>query len=138
MHTRKLGYTDLYLTAVGLGTADGGGGAAYGWAPRDDAESIATIQRAANPYFHEPLLSASLATVEELRAIAARYGRTVGQLAIAWVLRRPEVTAAIVGARCPAQIEETAPGGDWALASEGVAQVEALLAPLAAMRGGVS
>jgi len=47
MQTRKLGYTDLHLTKVGLGTwAIGGGGWAYGWGPQDDAESMAAIRRA--------------------------------------------------------------------------------------------
>jgi aryl-alcohol dehydrogenase-like predicted oxidoreductase len=48
-------------------------------------------------------------------------------LAIAWVLRRPEVTAAIVGARRPSQIEETALAADWDLSQEDVAAIEALL-----------
>jgi aryl-alcohol dehydrogenase-like predicted oxidoreductase len=43
----KLGYTDLQLTRVGLGTwAIGGSGWQYAWGPQDDADSIATIQRA--------------------------------------------------------------------------------------------
>ncbi|MBE7552044.1 MAG: aldo/keto reductase [Anaerolineales bacterium] len=84
--------------------------------------------RARNELFQEPQLSANLELVEALRPIAARQGRTVAQLAIAWVLRRPEVTAAIVGARNPAQIEETAPAGDWRLSAEEVAQIDALLA----------
>jgi len=77
--------------------------------------------------FREPELSANLALVEKLRPIAERNGRTVAQLAIAWVLRRPEVTAAIVGARRPSQIEETAPAGDWMLSEEDVAEIDALL-----------
>ena len=39
-----------------------------------------------------------------------------------------EVTAAIVGARRPSQIEETAPAGDWVLSAEDVAEIDALLA----------
>ena len=78
--------------------------------------------------FREPELSANLAFVEKLRPIAERNGRTVAQLAIAWVLRRPEVTAAIVGARRPSQIEETAPAGDWVLSAEDIAEIDALLA----------
>ena len=39
-----------------------------------------------------------------------------------------EVTAAIVGARRPPQIEETAPAGDWVLSAEDVAEIDALLA----------
>ena len=53
------------------------------------------------PEFQEPAFSASLELVEGLEQIADRHGRTVAQLAISWVLRRPEVTAAIVGARRP-------------------------------------
>jgi aryl-alcohol dehydrogenase-like predicted oxidoreductase len=84
--------------------------------------------RKRDPYFREPELSANLALVEKLRPIAERNGRTVAQLAIAWVLRRPEVTAAIVGARRPSQIEETARAGDWVLSAEDIAEIDALLA----------
>lgn len=63
-------------------------------------------------YFVEPELSANLTLVEWLRKISDRNGRTVAQLAIAWTLRRPEVTATIVGARRPPQIEETAAAAD--------------------------
>jgi aryl-alcohol dehydrogenase-like predicted oxidoreductase len=84
--------------------------------------------RQRNMHFQEPELSANLALVEGLRPIAARNGRTLGQLAIAWVLRRPEVTAAIVGARRPAQIEETVAAGDWVLSGEDIAEIDALLA----------
>ena len=79
-------------------------------------------------HLQEPELSANLALVEGLKAIAARYGRTVSQLAIAWTLRRPEVTAAIVGARRPDQIEQTAPAADWALPPEVLAEIDDLLA----------
>lgn len=77
-----------------------------------------------NDNFREPLLSANLALVDGLREIARRYGRTVSQLAIAWTLRRPEVTGAIVGARRPEQIEETAPAADWTLPSEVLAEID--------------
>ena len=51
----------------------------------------------------------------------------MAQLAVAWVLRRPEVTSAIVGARSPSQIEETAAAGDWRLSQEQLATIEELL-----------
>jgi len=79
-------------------------------------------------HLQEPELSANLTLVEGLKAIAARYGRTVSQLAIAWTLRRPEVTAAIVGARRPDQIEQTAPAADWTLPPEVLAEIDDLLA----------
>ena len=81
-----------------------------------------------SPHFNEPLLSANLKLVDGLRPIAERYGKTVAQLAIAWVLRRPEMTSAIVGARRPSHIEETAAAGDWALSSEDIVEIDALLA----------
>jgi aryl-alcohol dehydrogenase-like predicted oxidoreductase len=84
--------------------------------------------RKRNSYFQEPELSANLVLVEKLRPIAERNGRTVAQLAIAWVLRRPEVTAAIVGARRPSQIEETAQAGDWVLSAQDIAEIDTLLA----------
>jgi aryl-alcohol dehydrogenase-like predicted oxidoreductase len=83
--------------------------------------------RRKNPHFSEPALGATLDLVEGLRDIAAAAGRSVAQLAIAWVLRRPEVTSAIVGARSPVQIDETAGAAGWTLDAGEIAAVEALL-----------
>ena len=83
--------------------------------------------RRSDPQFSEPLLSINLELVEKLKPIAEKHGRTLAQLAIAWVLRRPEVTAAIVGTRRPSQIEETFPAGDWELAAEDIEAIEKLL-----------
>lgn len=83
--------------------------------------------RRRNENFQEPKLSANLALVDGLRPIAAQNGMTLSQLAIAWVLRRPEVTAAIVGARRPEQIEETVHGGDVTLSEGDIAAIERLL-----------
>jgi aryl-alcohol dehydrogenase-like predicted oxidoreductase len=78
--------------------------------------------------FLEPQFSATLELVEDLKKIAERNGRTCAELAISWILRRPEVTAAIVGARRPSQIIETAPAGDWNLDPENIDEIEKLLA----------
>ncbi len=58
-----------------------------------------------NPAFKEPHLSRNLELVESLRAIGERHGRSAGEVAIAWTLRQPAVTGAIVGARNPAQVD---------------------------------
>lgn len=55
--------------------------------------------------FKDPKLSRNLALVEVLREIAARHDCSVAEAAIAWTLRNPAVTAAIVGARRPDQID---------------------------------
>lgn len=84
--------------------------------------------RKGNSLFQEPQLSINLDLVEKVRPIAQRAGRPVSQLAIAWVLRRPEVTSAIVGARRPSQIEETAGAAEWKLSAEEIAEIDKLLA----------
>jgi len=84
--------------------------------------------RGRNPFFAEPALSRNLELVERLGPIAARRGRSVGELAIAWVLRTPEVTAAIVGGRRPHQVDELVGAGDWDLSKEDLASIDALLA----------
>lgn len=96
------------------------------------AERIAALplddHRRRSADFQEPQFSATLELVEGLRKIAKRNGRTCAQLAISWVLRRPEVTAAIAGARRPDQILETAPAADWNLSKRDIEEIERLLA----------
>jgi aryl-alcohol dehydrogenase-like predicted oxidoreductase len=84
--------------------------------------------RSRNAFYSEPALGRNLALVEKLRPVAARAGRTVAELAIAWVLRRPEVTAAIVGGRRPEQVAETIGAADWDLSPKEIAEVDALIA----------
>jgi aryl-alcohol dehydrogenase-like predicted oxidoreductase len=57
------------------------------------------------PGFKEPELSRNLRVVEHLREIGRRHGRTPGEVAIAWTLKHPAVTGAIVGFRSPKQVE---------------------------------
>jgi aryl-alcohol dehydrogenase-like predicted oxidoreductase len=89
--------------------------------------------RRRDPQFQDPQLAANLELVEGLRRLAEPHGKTPAQLAIAWVLRRPEVTAAIVGARKPSQIEETVAAGDWELAPAEIAAIDTLLERRAAL-----
>lgn len=88
--------------------------------PEDD-------HRRRDPMFQEPELSNNLAFVEKLCSVAEKKGRTVAQLAISWVLRRPEVTTAIVGARHPFQIEETVVAGELMLSKEDIDAINILL-----------
>jgi aryl-alcohol dehydrogenase-like predicted oxidoreductase len=56
--------------------------------------------------FNEPNLTRNLGVVDELRELAKREGaRTPGEVAVAWTLQNPAVTAAIVGARSPEQVD---------------------------------
>ena len=60
--------------------------------------------RKRDPNFHEPPLSRNLRLVELLRSIGKRYNVSPGEVAIAWTLRNPAVTAAIVGVRTAKQV----------------------------------
>ncbi len=83
--------------------------------------------RLQDPNFAGEKFRRNLDIVEALKPIARRNGRTVAQLAIAWVLRKEEVTAAIVGAREPKQIEETVRAGDWILDKDVIEEIETIL-----------
>ncbi len=78
-------------------------------------------------WFQEPELGASLALVEGLRPIANRHHRTVAQLAIAWILRRPEVTAVIAGARQPSEIAEDIDASHFRLSAEELREIDELI-----------
>ena len=60
--------------------------------------------RSRNPDFQEPKLSRNLELVEVLGGIGNRHSLTAGEIAIAWTLANPAVTAAIVGLRRPDQV----------------------------------
>ena len=64
---------------------------------------------------------------EALREIASQSNRTVGQLAVAWTLLKPEVTSAIVGARRKGQISETCQAADWELSEDETAAIHQAL-----------
>lgn len=80
--------------------------------------------RRRNPHFQEPHLARNLQLVETLRAIGQRHGRTPGEVAIAWTLRNPAVTGAIVGMRNAPQVEGIIGAGEFRLSAEEIAEIE--------------
>jgi aryl-alcohol dehydrogenase-like predicted oxidoreductase len=74
--------------------------------------------------FREPKYSRGLAMVEFLRPMAERYGKTVGQIAVAWVLMHSAVTSAIVGARRAAQVEENCGGSGFSIRTGDMRAIE--------------
>ena len=83
--------------------------------------------RKANPFFTSPQLEANLSIIEQLRPVAAQMEITLPQLALAWVLRRSEMTAAIAGARRPEQILETVKAGEIVIPDELLLKIERML-----------
>jgi aryl-alcohol dehydrogenase-like predicted oxidoreductase len=84
-----------------------------------------TDWRGVHPDFTEPNLSRNLALVECLREIAKRHNRFVGEVAIAWTLRHPAVTGAIVGARNARQAEEVMRAGEFSFNDGDLNEIEA-------------
>jgi aryl-alcohol dehydrogenase-like predicted oxidoreductase len=83
-----------------------------------------TDWRTQNEQFREPKLSENLKRVDRLKAVGARHGRLPGEVAVAWVLRHPAVTAAIVGARNAKQVEQVAAAAGLRLTEEEVTEIE--------------
>lgn len=84
--------------------------------------------RKGDPNFNDPILSINLETVEKMKDIAMQHGVSMAVLAIAWTLRHPQVTAAIVGARRPSQIEETVKAGELAIGESSWQAIDGILA----------
>jgi len=79
--------------------------------------------RQRTPNFQEPLLTRNLNLVELLREIGGAHSRTPGEVAIAWTLRRPEITAAIVGMRSPKQVDGIIGAADFRLSADEIAKI---------------
>jgi aryl-alcohol dehydrogenase-like predicted oxidoreductase len=87
---------------------------------RGDWRSISSI-------FKGEIFRKNLELVERLKQFSTRRGCTVAQLAIAWTLANPAVDVAIVGARNPSQIEDTAPAAGVHLSPAEVAEINQLM-----------
>jgi len=70
---------------------------------------------------------ALLARVQELRPVADGLGITMAQLALAWVLREPNVASAIIGASRPEQVEDNAAASGIELDEETLQRIDAIL-----------
>jgi aryl-alcohol dehydrogenase-like predicted oxidoreductase len=76
--------------------------------------------------FQEPRLSRNLALVDKLREIGGRHGRSAGEVALAWTLRHPAVTGAIVGGRNAGQVAGIIGAGAFRLSPEEIEEIEKL------------
>ncbi|HEX4595966.1 MAG TPA: aldo/keto reductase, partial [Bryobacteraceae bacterium] len=64
-----------------------------------------------------------------LRSIGKRHGRTTGEVAIAWTLRHPAVTAAIVGMRSPQQVDGVIRAAEFRLSPEELTEIDKFRQP---------
>ena len=114
-----LGFLPYFPLASGMlsgkyhrGEAAGEGTRLAGWGKR--AEGI--------------LNEANFAKVERLSAWAQARGRTILELAFAWLLGHPAVSSVIAGATSPEQVRANAATADWRLSPEEVDEVRKLVA----------
>ena len=86
-----------------------------------------TDWRKSNANFQMPLLEKHLELVAVLKEIGDAYGRTAGEVAIAWTLLNPAVTAAIVGMRRPEQVQGVVHAGEITLSENDLERIDAAL-----------
>ena len=72
----------------------------------------------------------ALDAVDGLRPIAAKYGKSIAQLAIQWLTSRPGVSSPLVGARTVREMEENAGSVGWSIAEADVAEIDRLTLPV--------
>lgn len=74
--------------------------------------------------FQEPNLTRNLALADLCKEIGARHGRSAGEVAIAWTLRNPAVTAAIVGMRSAKQVDGVIGAMEFRLSPQELAEID--------------
>lgn len=84
-------------------------------------------RREKNRHFQEPLFSRNLKLAALLGEIGRPHGKSPGEVAIAWTLNHPAVTAAIVGARKPGQMKGLIGAADWRLPPDALSQIDEFL-----------
>lgn len=75
----------------------------------------------------DAIIKARREQIEQLTEIAHACGISLCQLALAWVLRRPEISSTIMGASTPAQVVENAGASDVVLGTDDLDQIEKIL-----------
>ncbi|NOV01427.1 aldo/keto reductase family protein [Paenibacillus planticolens] len=77
--------------------------------------------------FRKGLTEENIAKVNQLEALAADLNISIGNLALAWILRQPNVASALVGASRPEQVEDNAKASDIVLSAEVLERIEAIM-----------
>ncbi|MGC9157864.1 MAG: aldo/keto reductase [Terracidiphilus sp.] len=85
--------------------------------------------RGFDPKFQQPRFSAYMNAIDRLSALAReRYGKSLPELAVRWVLDRPGVSVALWGARQPDQLKAVAGALHWKLDAQAMAEIDRILA----------
>ena len=80
------------------------------------------------PLFERENFLKALRVTERLKDVAAGYGKSVAQLALAWVLSHPAVTVGLVGMRNERELQENIAAVDWRLSASDGAEIDRIFA----------
>ncbi|MFC4403706.1 aldo/keto reductase family protein [Gracilibacillus xinjiangensis] len=94
--------------------------------PADSRAANETTNMVISSYFDERVLT----TVSKMNDFAQDHGMKLSQLALAWILRQPNVSSAIIGASRPSQIEENVKAVDIKLTDQMLSEMEQILEPI--------
>jgi len=94
-------------------------------------EGSRATSRKMNRFIDQWLTDSMLDAVQRLRPVAEEAGITMSQLALAWILRQPNVAAAIVGATRPEQVHENAAAAGVRLSDDTLRAIDDALGPVA-------
>jgi aryl-alcohol dehydrogenase-like predicted oxidoreductase len=122
----ELGMSQIVWSPIAQGVLTGkykpGAAPPAGSRATDDEGGAGVIQR----YLNDEIL----ARVQELRPIADEAGLSMAQLAVAWVLQNPNVSAAIIGATRPEQVRDNVRAAGVKLDAEIMKRIDDVLAPV--------
>jgi aryl-alcohol dehydrogenase-like predicted oxidoreductase len=104
-------------------------GALTGKYRRNQAKPEGTRLSAQSPLSARFLSEANLAIVERLIAFAEARGHTILDLAVSWLLARPQVASVIAGATKGEQIDANVKAADWTLTPDDLAEVDKITQP---------
>jgi aryl-alcohol dehydrogenase-like predicted oxidoreductase len=120
---RRLGISQIVWSPLAQGVLTG----KYRPGTAAPAGSRATSERMGGFLDQSWLNDAVLGAVQRMKPVADRHGLTLAQLALAWVLREPNVASAIIGATKPEQVEDNAKASGVTLRKDDLEEIEAAI-----------
>jgi aryl-alcohol dehydrogenase-like predicted oxidoreductase len=118
---RELGITFVPYSPLGRGFLTG--------AIKDPTKLAGNDLRLSSPRFQDKNLHHNLELLEKIKDLAAHYGCTLGQIAIAWILRQPDEMIPIPGTKRIKYLEENVGAVSVPLTSDDVRALGEILAP---------
>jgi aryl-alcohol dehydrogenase-like predicted oxidoreductase len=117
---RRTGVAGIAFSVTGRGLLTGSPPAPEGLAEGD--------VRQMDPLFHRERLSSARRVAAKMAEIGLREGRTIAQVAIAWVLGQPGIVCALTGPSSIEHLEENLAASGWSMDAEGARELDAFLA----------